>query len=49
MGKRQGTHMKEIVGSCVDCHKDVYCMDGFLNGVKEDGKLLCFDCADEEK
>lgn len=41
--------MKELIGKCEECGKSVYCMEGFLNGVKEDGKLLCFNCADEEK
>lgn len=37
--------MKELVGSCQECGKDVFCMDGFLNGVHTDDKrLLCFDC-----
>ncbi|WP_269843867.1 hypothetical protein [Domibacillus epiphyticus] len=41
--------MNELVGQCMKCGKKVYCLDGFLNGVKDGGKLLCFDCADEEK
>jgi hypothetical protein len=41
--------MRELVGKCEECGKDIYCMDGFLNGIKEDGKLLCFDCTAEEK
>ncbi|WP_269430744.1 hypothetical protein [Domibacillus enclensis] len=41
--------MKELVGTCAVCGKDIYCMDGFLNGVKENGELLCFPCADESE
>lgn len=37
--------MKELVGQCELCHKNVYCMDGFLNGVHQDNHLCCFDCA----
>ncbi|WP_169823963.1 hypothetical protein [Bacillus marinisedimentorum] len=41
--------MKEFVGKCDQCGKDIYCLEGFLNGVKDDsGKLLCFSCADGE-
>lgn len=40
--------MKELVGTCEACKKEVYCLNGFLNGiVKEDGKLLCFECEEE--
>jgi len=41
--------MRELVGTCHQCGRDLYCLDGFFNGVKtEDRKTLCFDCADEE-
>ncbi|WP_210367809.1 hypothetical protein [Bacillus sp. REN3] len=36
--------MKELVGICQACGKDIYCLDGFLNGVHLDGKIYCFDC-----
>ncbi|WP_179860909.1 hypothetical protein [Bhargavaea cecembensis] len=38
--------MHELVGTCEACGKDVFCQNGFLNGVSEGGKLLCFECAD---
>ncbi|WP_281279548.1 hypothetical protein [Aquibacillus sediminis] len=40
--------MKEQVGSCSECGKSVYCLEGFLNGVIEEGRLYCFTCADQE-
>ena len=38
--------MKELVGHCNECGKEIYCIDGFLNGIVErsTGTLLCFDC-----
>ncbi|WP_200816479.1 hypothetical protein [Salirhabdus sp. Marseille-P4669] len=39
--------MEEVVGSCQVCGKTVYCMDGFLDGVNEHGKLKCFNCAED--
>ncbi|WP_170169146.1 hypothetical protein [Mesobacillus subterraneus] len=37
--------MKEFVGSCHLCGKEIFCMDGFLNGIHtKEGKVLCFDC-----
>lgn len=38
--------MKELVGMCSNCNKEIYCLDGFINGVviNNSGKLLCFDC-----
>ncbi|WP_173918298.1 hypothetical protein [Halobacillus sp. Marseille-Q1614] len=42
--------MREPVGKCVLCDKEVHCEDGFLNGViGEDQKLRCFDCEEKEK
>ena len=41
--------MKELVGQCHICNKDVYCLDGFLNGVIDDkGKLVCMECANKQ-
>jgi hypothetical protein len=46
---REGNTMEELVGICHQCGKNLYCLDGFFNGVKtEDQKTLCFDCAEEE-
>ncbi|MBD2869910.1 hypothetical protein [Paenibacillus arenilitoris] len=45
--------MRELVGSCKACGHDIYCFDGFLDGiVLEDKSLICFGCmekADEGK
>ncbi len=40
--------MEEFVGTCTYCGKDIYCKDGFLNGVlDEEQMVLCYDCAEE--
>lgn len=37
--------MRELVGSCTCCNKEIYCLDGFFNGVITKGKqIYCFDC-----
>ncbi|MFS0590449.1 hypothetical protein AB1L05_02490 [Cytobacillus horneckiae] len=36
--------MKELVGNCCNCKKDIYCMDGFLHGTVVNGLLYCFSC-----
>ncbi|WP_169507508.1 hypothetical protein [Paenibacillus harenae] len=42
--------MRELVGSCKECGKDIYCLDGFLNGiVLEDKSIVCFDCSEPEQ
>ncbi|WP_285880104.1 hypothetical protein [Domibacillus indicus] len=41
--------LKEWVGQCIVCGKDIYCLDGFLNGVKEQGELFCFDCEGQDE
>lgn len=42
--------MKELVGSCQVCGKEIFCMDGFLNGVHtKDGLVLCFECESKEE
>lgn len=42
--------MQELVGNCKKCNKQIFCNDGFLNGVVlEDKSLICFDCADKEQ
>ncbi|MFB4163502.1 hypothetical protein ACE1TI_06575 [Alteribacillus sp. JSM 102045] len=41
--------MKEKVGSCYICGKEILCLNGFLNGVVDECKhLFCFDCAEEK-
>lgn len=39
--------MLELIGPCSNCGKDVFCRDGFLDGIYLDGKLVCRECADE--
>ncbi|GIO25967.1 hypothetical protein J43TS3_05780 [Ornithinibacillus bavariensis] len=39
--------MKELVGKCAKCNKEIYCENGFLNGVHENGKLTCFKCTEQ--
>jgi hypothetical protein len=41
--------MRELIGPCSNCGKDIFCLDGFLNGVYIDGELFCFDCSEEEE
>jgi hypothetical protein len=37
--------MKELVGYCTLCSKEIYCLDGFFNGVQsDDRKMYCFEC-----
>ncbi|CRK83872.1 hypothetical protein [Neobacillus massiliamazoniensis] len=37
--------MRELVGTCTCCNKDIFCLDGFFNGVITDEKeIYCFDC-----
>ncbi|WP_419956304.1 hypothetical protein ACN6MT_14330 [Neobacillus niacini] len=37
--------MKELIGHCTTCDKEIYCLDGFFNGVQsDDRKIYCFEC-----
>jgi hypothetical protein len=37
--------MREQVGQCVKCNKTIYCLDGFLDGIVTEDKILyCFSC-----
>jgi len=37
--------MRELVGTCNSCGKEIFCLDGFLNGVISTQKAIyCFDC-----
>lgn len=41
--------IRELVGKCYVCHKNVYCLDGFLNGViSETKELICNECNEDE-
>ncbi|MFC0415395.1 hypothetical protein ACFFHH_07970 [Cytobacillus solani] len=42
--------MRELVSKCHLCGKDLYCIDGFFNGIHTDEQqTLCFDCAEEKE
>ncbi|MCQ6276581.1 hypothetical protein JMM81_16840 [Bacillus sp. V3B] len=42
--------MKELVGTCCECGKNLYCLDGFFNGVlTAGGKTICFDCTKQKE
>lgn len=37
--------MQELVGECKACKKQIFCNDGFINGVVlDDNTLICFEC-----
>ncbi|WP_170150252.1 hypothetical protein [Oceanobacillus halophilus] len=38
--------MRELIGLCHNCRKEVYCVNGFFDGVQEDGVLSCRSCSD---
>ncbi|WLD94894.1 hypothetical protein [Alkalihalobacillus sp. AL-G] len=40
--------MKEYIGTCKECQKSIYCLDGFLNGIVLKDGILCFECHEEE-
>ncbi|GGE07322.1 hypothetical protein GCM10011571_05730 [Marinithermofilum abyssi] len=42
--------MKELVGMCTGCGREVYCLNGFLNGVvDEEKRLWCTACEEKPK
>ncbi|WP_197031385.1 hypothetical protein [Bacillus sp. UNC438CL73TsuS30] len=42
--------MRELVGSCKCCNKEIYCLDGFFNGIHtKDKEIYCFDCYESEE
>lgn len=42
--------MKEMVGHCTSCSKEIYCLDGFFNGIHtDDQKIYCFECYESKK
>ncbi|SDH37831.1 hypothetical protein [Alteribacillus bidgolensis] len=42
--------MKEKVGNCTVCGKEVFCLNGFLNGVLDNQKnLFCFLCIEKKE
>ncbi|SDJ68635.1 hypothetical protein [Salimicrobium halophilum] len=41
--------MTEFVGYCASCEMEIYCRDGFLDGViAEDKTLYCFECGENK-
>ncbi|MEH7373442.1 MULTISPECIES: hypothetical protein [Bacillaceae] len=37
--------MKELIGKCKCCSKEIYCLDGFFNGIHtEEKEIYCFEC-----
>jgi hypothetical protein len=37
--------LKELVGRCSCCGKELFCFDGFFNGIyTKDKKIICFEC-----
>jgi hypothetical protein len=37
--------MKELIGMCKCCSKEIYCLDGFFNGIHtEEKEIYCFQC-----
>ncbi|GAB3064272.1 hypothetical protein [Virgibacillus ainsalahensis] len=41
--------MRELIGTCDSCGKNIYCEDGFFDGEQISGKLLCNECFAEEQ
>ncbi len=39
--------MRELVGQCQICGEKCLLREWVFDGVHEDGKLMCNDCADE--
>jgi len=43
----EANDMRELVGTCKACQREIYCLDGFLNGVvTNDNEIYCFECID---
>jgi hypothetical protein len=43
--KKERLTMKELVGQCVQCQKELFCLAGFFQGqVTENGLTYCFVC-----
>jgi hypothetical protein len=41
--------MKELVGKCKCCSKEIYCLDGFFNGIHtKEKEIYCFECYEEK-
>ena len=47
--KRRSISMREWIGTCKDCGENIYCENGFFNGVVlTNHAYLCFDCEEME-
>jgi hypothetical protein len=45
-----GSILKEFIGTCKCCSKEIYCLDGFLNGIiTEKKEIYCFECIEKEE
>jgi hypothetical protein len=43
--RKEKNRMKELIGYCTSCAKEIYCLDGFFNGIQsDDRKIYCFEC-----
>ena len=41
--------LREYVGKCYACEKDIHCHDGYLDGeILSCGVLVCFNCENKE-
>lgn len=36
--------MRELIGHCESCGREVYCENGFFTGIHIEGKLFCSSC-----
>lgn len=41
--------MKELVGNCAICAKNLYCVDGFFQGHIVNNQNLCISCFEQNK
>ncbi|WP_281285258.1 hypothetical protein [Alkalicoccus halolimnae] len=39
--------MEELVGNCHRCGCEIYCLDGFFEGLQKDDELYCNACEEE--
>ncbi|TCT19978.1 hypothetical protein EDD68_11528 [Melghiribacillus thermohalophilus] len=40
--------MQEYAGKCSTCGKMIYQVNVYLEGLREEGTLLCYDCTERE-
>jgi transposase len=39
--------MQDFIGTCDVCNENVYCENGFFDGVHVDGNLYCSNCGEK--